>query len=181
MIKRIHILGATGSGTSSIGKTVCDKIGYPHFDSDNYLWLPTEEPFTATRTPEDYINLMGNDLTNHEKWILSGHVSFGLFNIYLPLYDLIVFIYVPAEIRMDRIKKREYERYGDEILPGGKKYEKSIKLLEYAALYDTDETLGRNLYNHEKWLARVKCPVLRITNNSFDESVSTLFETITKA
>ena len=178
MKNRIHIFGATGSGTSSIGKAVCAQIGYKHFDSDNYLWLPTEEPFTVTRSPEEYISLMGNDLTNDDKWILSGHVSFGLGDIYSPLYELVVYIYVPTDIRMERLQKREYERYGDEVLPGGNRYESFCKFLEYAAGYDTATTLGRNLHKHEKWLTGVKCSVLRITNDSFEESVKTLLEAI---
>jgi len=116
VINRIHILGGSGSGTSSIGKAVCNKTDYKHFDSDNYLWQQTKEPYTEMRSSEEYISLMGNDLTNNEKWILSGHVSFGLSDVYMPLYDLVVFIYVLPDIRMERIKKREYERYGDRIL-----------------------------------------------------------------
>ena len=94
MKNRIHIIGGSGSGTSSLGKAVCDKIGYKHFDSDNYLWLRTKDPYTEMRSEEEYISLMGKDLTNNDKWILSGHVSFGLGNVYMPLYELVVFIYV---------------------------------------------------------------------------------------
>jgi len=176
--KRIHIFGASGSGTSSIGRAVCAQIGYQHFDSDHYLWLPTEEPFTVTRSPEEYIRLMGNDLTGNDQWILSGHVSFGLVDVYLPLYELVVFLYVPTDIRLERLKRREYERYGGEILPGGKRYENLSKFLEYAAGYDTETTLGRNLRKHENWLAGIQCPVLRITNDSFDKSVNALLEAI---
>ena len=73
MKKRIFIFGGSGSGTTSIGKAVCDELGYKHFDSDNYLWLPTDEPYTVVRSAEEYIDLMGKDLTSNEKWILSGH------------------------------------------------------------------------------------------------------------
>jgi adenylate kinase family enzyme len=178
--KRIHLIGASGSGTSSIGKAVCNQIGYKHFDSDNYLWLPSEEPYTIIRPSEEYIGLMGNDLTNNEKWILSGHVSFGLGDVYLPLYELVAFIYVPADIRLERLKKREYERYGNEILPGGSRYEKASEFFEYAAGYDTVTTHGRNLHKHEAWLASVKCPVIKIINDSFEESVNILLEAIRK-
>lgn len=177
MKTKIHIFGASGSGATSIGKAACNKLGYKHFDSDSYLWLPTEEPFTVIRSPEEYINLMGKDLTQNEKWILSGHVSHGLGNVYMPLYELVVFIYVPRDIRMERLKKREYERYGEEIRPGGNRYEESIKFLEYSAEYETG-TGRRSLREHEKWLASVKCPVLRITNESFEESVTALLEAV---
>ena len=178
MKKRIHIFGASGSGTSSIGRAVCAQIGYAHFDSDDYLWLPAEEPFTAKRSSDEYIELMGNDLTNYDQWILSGHVSFGLVDVYLPLYELVVFVYVSTDVRMERLKKREYERYGDEALPGGNRHENFCEFLEYAAGYDTVTTLGRNLQKHEEWLAGVQCPVLRITNDSFEKSVNELLKAI---
>jgi hypothetical protein len=120
---------------------------------------------------------MENDLTGNEKWILSGHVSHGMSDVYLPLYELVVFITVPHDIRMERIRKREYERYGDEILSGGSRFEYSKEFLDYAADYDTG-TGRRSLTEHEKWLASVKCPVLRIINDSFEESVSALIEAI---
>ena len=178
MKRRIHLFGASGSGTSSIGKAICRQIGYKHLDSDNYLWLPTEEPFTVMRSSEEYINMMGKDLVENKNWVLCGHVSFGLNNVYLSLYELVVFIYVPTEIRLERLKKREFERYGREILPGGKNYEKTCKFMEYASGYDTVKTLGRNLYKHKEWLKGLKCTVIEIINDSFEESVRKIIESI---
>lgn len=43
MKQRIHILGASGSGTTSIAKNVCSKLDYAHFDSDNYFWENTKD------------------------------------------------------------------------------------------------------------------------------------------
>ena len=177
MKKRIHIFGSGGSGTTTIAKNVCKQINYKHFDSDSYLWLPTEEPFTVTRPKEEYIRLMGDDLNNNEQWILSGHVSFGFGDVYLPLYDLIVFVYVPMDIRKERLEKREYERYGEKILPGGDRYENYNKFIDYCLSYDTASG-GRSLQNHEKWLKSVSCPVLRIINNSFEDSVNEVLEAI---
>ena len=177
MKKRIHIFGAGGSGTTTIAKNVCEQIKYSHFDSDSYLWLPTEEPFTVTRPKEEYLSLMGHDLNNNEQWILSGHVSFGFVDVYLPLYDLIVFVYVPADVRIERVKKREYERYGDRIFPGGDRYKNYIEFIDYCQSYDTSNG-GRSLENHEKWLKHVNCPVLRITNDSLDGSINAVLEAI---
>ena len=177
MKKRIFIFGGSGSGTTSITKAACDELGYSHFDSDNYLWLPTDEPYTVVRSADEYIDLMGKDLNNNEKWILSGHVSHGLGNVYLPLYELVVFIHVPHDIRMERIKKREYERYGEEIFLGGNRHELSKEFFSYCAEYETG-TGRRSLKEHEKWLKSIKCPILRITNESFDKSVRILLEAI---
>ena len=168
-------MGAPGSGTTTIAKSICEQLNYPHFDSDSYLWLPTKEPFTVTRPEEEYLSLMSTDLNYHEQWILSGHVSYGFADAYLPLYDLIVFVYVPADIRIERLKKREYERYGEEILPGGSKYDHSKEFLEWASSYDTSNG-RRSLQGHEEWLKSVACPVLRITNNSLNDSINAVLD-----
>lgn len=46
MVKHIHILGASGSGTTTLARALAVKTGYAHFDTDDYFWLPTKVPFT---------------------------------------------------------------------------------------------------------------------------------------
>ena len=41
MQKRIHVFGASGSGTTTLGKRLSQYLNYSFFDSDNYFWLPT--------------------------------------------------------------------------------------------------------------------------------------------
>ena len=43
----IHIFGASGSGTSTLGRAVAEKTGYAFLDSDDYIWAPTDPPFTS--------------------------------------------------------------------------------------------------------------------------------------
>jgi len=37
----IHIYGASGSGTSTLGRKISEESGYKFLDTDDYLWLPT--------------------------------------------------------------------------------------------------------------------------------------------
>ena len=39
MIRRIHILGAAGSGTTTLGRALAERLQCPHFDTDDYFWL----------------------------------------------------------------------------------------------------------------------------------------------
>lgn len=177
MKKRIHIFGASGSGTTTIAKIICHALDYQHFDSDNYFWLPTNEPFTVERPREECLHLMQDDLVSHDKWTLSGSLS-GWGDNFIPLFDLVVFVYVPQDIRLERLKKREYERYGDKVFLGGAKYEDSKDFLEWAAAYDTGTRNGRSLKKHEKWLQEIKCPVVKITNYILEDSINTVLESI---
>ncbi|MCL2697837.1 MAG: AAA family ATPase [Oscillospiraceae bacterium] len=177
MKNRIHLFGASGSGTTTIAKGICQRIRYKHFDTDNYFWLPANEPFTLQRPQEERKQLMENDLSNCDRWVLSGSLA-GWGDIFIPLFDLTVFVYVPHEIRMERLKKREYERYGDRIMPGGNKYESSIEFLDWAASYDTETRTGRNLSNHKKWFDNIKGCAIKIVNESLEDSINKVIEAI---
>ncbi|MDD5191449.1 MAG: shikimate kinase, partial [Dehalococcoidales bacterium] len=47
--KRIHILGASGSGTTTLGRLLAKRLNIAHLDTDNYYWLKTEIPYTEPR------------------------------------------------------------------------------------------------------------------------------------
>lgn len=175
----IHIFGASGSGTTTIAKSVCGILGYEHFDSDNYFWLPTKDPFTIERSRDECMKLMQGDLSRTPQWILSGSIT-GWGDILITHFDLVVFVYVPQDIRLKRLKKREYERYGHEILPGRSKYAASQNFLAWAAAYDIGTKSGRSLLKHETWLHKIKCPVLKIVNDNLEVSVKEVLNAIRK-
>ncbi len=54
----IHIYGAFGSGTSTLGRYLAEKFGFAFLDSDDYFWLPTNPKFTAKRSIEQRVPLM---------------------------------------------------------------------------------------------------------------------------
>jgi adenylate kinase family enzyme len=177
MKQKIHIFGASGSGTTTLAKSACDKLKYKHFDSDNYFWLQTDEPFTIESPREECLKLMKEDLLSSNNWILSGSLS-GWGDIFIPYFDLVVFVYVPQDARLERLKKREHERYGNRILPGGDRYEASKDFLEWAEAYDTGTKNGRSLPKHEVWLKTVDCPVIRIINQELEKSIENLTNAI---
>lgn len=45
----IHIYGASGSGTSTIGKYISDKLGFYFMDTDDYFWQATNPPYTIKK------------------------------------------------------------------------------------------------------------------------------------
>ncbi|MDD2213318.1 MAG: hypothetical protein PHR21_02075 [Oscillospiraceae bacterium] len=175
----VHILGASGSGTTTIAKSVCDLLGYKHFDSDQYFWLPTSNPFTVERPQDECIALLRRDLTRSPEWILSGSLA-GWGDTFIASFDLVVFVYVPQPIRVERLRKRERERYGDQILPGGARYEDSRKFLDWAAAYDAGTKNGRSKLKHEIWLSKMDCPVVKIINDDLAASVKAVWDAIQK-
>jgi adenylate kinase family enzyme len=124
MIHRIHILGASGSGTTTLGRALAEHLQYLHFDTDDYFWLPTDPPFTHQRERTQRQRLLMDDLTAHDSWVVSGSLC-GWGDVAIPLFALVVFLWVPQDVRMARLRKREFARFGERILPGGDMYESS--------------------------------------------------------
>ena len=70
-------------------------------------------------------------------------------------FELIVFLYVDAAIRVERLRLRETERFG-EVNPA---------FLVWAAQYDAGPLEGRSLAKHRAWLAERRCPVLELAGD----------------
>jgi len=117
MIQRIHILGASGSGTTTLGRALAARLQCPHFDTDDYFWLPTDPPFTHQRERTERQQLLMNDVTAHDSWVVSGSLC-GWGDGAMPLFELVVFLWIPHDRRMARLHRREHERFGQRILPG---------------------------------------------------------------
>ena len=167
--KRIHILGASGSGTTTLGRLLSQRLDIPHFDSDNYFWMETKIPFTEKREIRLRQAMLKTDLEGKSEWVLSGAlVGWGEFTI--PYYTLVVFLLLSPTIRLQRLKEREVERYGiDAISPGGYFYENHQDFMEWAVGYDDPEFTQRSRVMHERWLATIPCPVLRLDSQERPE------------
>ncbi|MEK1862410.1 MAG: AAA family ATPase, partial [Rhizobium leguminosarum] len=114
----IHVLGASGSGTTSIGRALAERLDIAHLDTDDFFWMPTDPPFTTPRNADERIRLLLEEAARHDGWVLSGSaLKWG--GPLEPLYDLIVFLRIEPELRMARIRAREIARYGNRIGPGG--------------------------------------------------------------
>ena len=159
---RVHILGASGAGTTTLAATLAARLGCAHLDTDDFFWLPTEPKFEAIRPRAERQALLGDALARPGGWVLSGSLC-GWGDVFIPLFDQVVFIYLPLDIRMARLAQREAGRYGaGAIAPGGAHHAKYEAFMAWAAAYETG-SVDRNRAMHEQWLAALPCPVLRLT------------------
>lgn len=169
MKSRIHILGAAGSGTSTLGESLAKVLVKHHLDTDDYFW---STKFTEQTPVSERKEMLSKDLLRDDKWILSGAVA-GWGDCFKPCFDLVIFLWIPAEVRMARLQQREVERYGKEVLAGGSRYEQSQTFLEWASLYDHAGTEVRSKALHEQWMTDLSCPILRIEGDySVEERVA---------
>lgn len=160
-LERVHIFGAAGCGSSTLGRALAQRLGCQHVDADDVYWLATVPPYQTRRMAAERVRLLEEATRWARHWVLSGSIV-GWGDALIPSFDLAVFLYVPAEVRLARLRTREQERFGPEIKPGGSMYEKHQAFLRSAAGYDTG-TSGRTLETDANWLAQLDCPVMPIT------------------
>jgi adenylate kinase family enzyme len=158
---RIHILGASGSGTSTLGAALARRLGVPHTDSDSLYWLPTDPPYTTPRPSEERQALLRRTLPTDASWVFSGATTKWA----APLesyFDLVVFLLLDPQVRMARLRRREAARWGARILPSGDMAAINAAFIAWAAAYDTAGSLRSSRVTHEAWLADQTAPVLRL-------------------
>lgn len=159
---KIHILGAPGAGVTTLGKTLAERLGIPHFDTDDFHWFTGDDlPYRRRRNPEHRRQLLAQALSSSDDWALSGALC-GWGDVFIPQFDAVVWLWAPVEIRLARIRERERLRYGAERLaPGGDLHGVYEKFLRWAADYDADTGNIRSRARELEWLAALPCPVLR--------------------
>ena len=158
---RIHVIGASGSGTTTLGAALAARLDLMHVDSDDIYWLPTDPPYRTPRASNERAALFFERTRDAPGWVFTGSaLRWG--GPIEPFYDLVVFLKIDPELRKARLLRREAERYGARVEPGGDMAEKTQQFLEWAASYDTAGLGQRSLVSHEAWLATLKCPVLRL-------------------
>ena len=160
---RINIIGASGVGKTTLGRALAERLGLPHFDSDAYYHLPTDPPYRVQRAPDERRALLERDLGAHVGWILSGGA--GTWHPAPALhYTLHVFLWLPSEQRIERLRRRERELYGERIAPGGDMAADHAAFIEWTRGYDDGTAEGTNtLACHEALLRAAPCPVVRLS------------------
>jgi len=159
---RIHIMGASGAGVTSLGRALADALAIPHHDTDDYFWQPTIPPYQNKREIAERLRLMREVFLPRADWVLSGSLEhWG--DAIIPSFDLVVFLATTKELRLKRLRAREAAHFGpDAVAPGGWRHKEAEAFIEWAARYDDGDREGRSLAKHQAWLATLPCPVLRL-------------------
>lgn len=158
---RIHVFGASGSGTTTLGRKIAERLDVRFFDSDDYFWQPSEPPFTVQRSREERSALLLRDVNSASEWVLSGSMI-GWGDTLVSEFTLAVYLRVDPELRMRRLLARERERYGVRVEFGGDMHEQSKTFIEWARRYDTAGFEQRSHTLHQFWMKSLPCKVLRI-------------------
>ena len=158
----VHITGASGAGVSTLGHALAERTGAAQLDTDDFYWLPVEPRYSQERPIGERLRLIANAMDASARgWVLSGSIGFWGAPL-LKRISLVVFVRTAMAMRVERLRARERERFGPAIDPGGARHEMHKAFIQWATDYDTGTKEGRNLAQHEAFLAQLTCPVLRV-------------------
>lgn len=162
---KIHIMGDSSACSTTLRHVLEGETDIPYFDTDDYFWMRSQPPFTLRRDPLERNRMLLDDLAKEDHFIVGGSIiQWGA--TWLTMFDLVIFLYVPRTIRMQRLNEREEKRYGDRLVTDPILAEKYNSFIRWAYGYDDDTTSGRNLSAHRAWLSRLECPVLEISGDT---------------
>jgi adenylate kinase family enzyme len=71
MIRRIHILGSTGSGKTHLSSLLAQRLNIPAFDLDDLFWDRSATTY-GIRTPAETRDCKLSQIVSGESWIIEG-------------------------------------------------------------------------------------------------------------
>lgn len=157
----VHLFGASGSGTSTIGRALCGQTGFFFMDTDDYFWLPTDPPFQQKREAAERVRRMQDALDSHENAVISGSLV-GWGDVFIPQFTLAIRVVTDTATRLTRIAIRERARFGSRIEPGGDMYAQHREFLAWSSRYDTGDPTQRSRAMHDIWEKTLSCPILTL-------------------
>lgn len=155
MANSIIVCGMNGAGKSTLGRALAQKLGYRFIDIED-IYFPKTDPnylYSSPRTEKELEAKLMEEISGCKAFVLAsvrGDYSKRL----CESFDLAVYVDVPKDIRMERVKKRSYDKFGERALPGGDLYEQERRFFEMCA--NRDEHIAKD------WVKTLDCPVIRV-------------------
>ena len=167
---KIIICGLNGAGKSTLGKALAEKLGWKFMDIEAYYFPENNVDYSAAaaRTKAEVTKLLCEDLQKYENFVLAA-VKGNFGETVMSMFTGAVFISVPKEIRMERVRNRSYQKFGNRALPGGDLYEQEESFFDMVSRRSEEEV--------EDWLKNMEIPVIRVDGTlTVEKSVEEIVE-----
>lgn len=170
--RAIIVCGMNGAGKSTLGRALAQELGYRFIDIED-IYFPKTDPsylYSSPRTDEEVEELLMRRISESKAFVLAA-VRGDYSERIAKSFDLAVHIDVPKDIRMERVKKRSYEKFGDRAKPGGDLYERERRFFEMCR--------RRDEHASENWAKTLGCSVIHVDGlRTVEENVDVIIKNI---
>lgn len=151
----IIVCGLNGSGKSTLGKKLAENLGFHFIDNEELFFPKTDSQYIYAnpRPRKEVEKLLLEEVKTHENFVFAA-VKGDYGEKILPFFQYAVLIDVPKNIRIQRVRNRSFQKFGNRMLTGGDLYEQEEKF------FDIVESRPENIV--EEWIQSLKCPIIRI-------------------
>ncbi len=164
----IIVCGLNGAGKSTLGKALAEKLHFYFIDSEDLYFSQTDENYiyAGSRTREEAEELLFSKLGEHENFVFASvKGDYGKNGV--PFFQYAVLIDVPKDIRLQRVKNRSFQKFGNRMLAGGDLYERE------EGFFDMVQSRAEDTV--EKWIRSCGCPVIRVDGTkSIEENIAVI-------
>ncbi|MCB6571426.1 AAA family ATPase [Eubacterium limosum] len=151
----IIICGLNGTGKSELGKALAEKLKFYFIDIEKLSFYTTDQYYiySSQRTHEEVQKILLNEIRAHDNFVLAS-VKGDYGEVIYSFFQYIVLIDVPRDIRLQRVRNRSFQKFGNRILPGGDLHRKEEGFFDFVK--------SRTEYIVEEWVQSMDCPVIRV-------------------
>ena len=166
----IIVCGLNGAGKSTLGKALAGKLNY-YFIYNEYLYFPKTDPnyiYASPRSREEVEKLLFREIKAHKNFIFTSVKGDYGENI-VSFFHYAILIDVPKNIRLQRVKNRSFQKFGNRMLPGGDLYEQEEWFFDFVK--------SRAENTVEEWIKDINIPIIRIDGTkSIEENINIIIE-----
>lgn len=168
----IIVCGLNGSGKSTLGKALAEKLHFHFIDNEDLYFPKTDANYTyaSPRSREEVEKLLWGEIKSHENFVFTS-VKGDYGESICSFFQYVILINVPKNIRIQWVKNRSFQKFGERMLLGGDLHKQEEKFFDFVK--------SRPENTVEEWVKSLKCPVLRIDGTKpIEENVDFIIEQI---
>ncbi len=168
----ILICGLNGTGKSTLGKALAEKLHFYFIDNED-LYFPKTDPdyiYASPRTWQEVEKLLFHEVKTHENFVFAS-VKGDYGEAFYPFLQYAIWMDVPKTIRIQRVRNRSFQKFGNRMLSGGDLHDREEQFFDFVK--------ARAENTVEEWISSLTCPVIPVDGTRpIEENVTLIINQI---
>jgi adenylate kinase family enzyme len=148
--RRIHVIGGTSSGKSTLAAQIAKAIDAPVVELDALNWLPGWVGLNTTN-PEEFERRLA-EATAGDAWVVAGSYESFSTKAFWDRLDTVIWLDLPLALTVRRVLTRSWRRWRSKELLWGTNYERFLPQLK---VWSPDSLVWWAVTSHRKRRVRM--------------------------